>query len=76
METKQFICWIAVIGPGLFDPRFEGVILWLERKEALWDKFVIAAHVRRQSRNTAIANFDCGAEPGTGDQTQDDGQMA
>ena len=36
-------CFQAAIFPRCMIPRFDGVILSLEWKEALWDKFVIAA---------------------------------
>ncbi|MFT7106905.1 MAG: hypothetical protein ACJAVT_001427 [Yoonia sp.] len=68
-------------------PWFDGAIVSQEWKEALWDKFVTAAprtadrqwfaqqtlggDARRQSCNTAIANFDLAAEQGVGHQSQD-----
>ena len=59
-------------------PWFDGVIFSLEWKEALWDKFVIAAPrpCTPSEQHTVIASFDRGAEPRTGNQPQDGGQVA
>ena len=66
-------------GASCLIPWFDGAILSREWKEALWDKFVMAAprssqrgatgssplaRARRQSCNTAIASFARADEPG------------
>jgi hypothetical protein len=59
-------------------PRFDGVTCSLEWKEALWDRYVMAAprtlyrqhmpacvrgHARRPSSNTTVAGYERSAEP-------------
>ena len=61
-------------------PCFDGVILLLEWKEALWDKFVTSRErhddARRQSGTTAVAGFDRGVEPGDRYQSEDRRRVA
>ncbi len=55
-------------------PRLDGVILSLEWKEALWDRFVMAAP--RPRTLSEQRHSDRRAEPGTGDKSQDGGEVA
>ncbi len=55
-------------------PRFDGAILWLEWKEAVWDKFVMGTPRPRSPSEQQYSDRD--AEPGARDQSQDGGKVA
>lgn len=59
-------------------PRFDGLILSREWKDALWDKSSWKRHdyARRQNSNIAIAGFALRVEPGNRDQSKDRRQVA
>ena len=59
-------------------PRFDGVIRSLEWKEAVWDRYVMAAPRPRRgpSNHTAIAGFARDVGSGVGAQLQDSGEVA
>lgn len=59
-------------------PRFDGAILSLAWKEALWDRYATAAPRpgRPSELRYSVAGFDRGAELRAGHQRQDSGEVA
>uniref|UniRef100_UPI0009EDB8CE IS630 family transposase n=1 Tax=Gluconobacter thailandicus TaxID=257438 RepID=UPI0009EDB8CE len=74
---QEFFGFLKCLVPG-----FDGVIFSREWKEALWDRYVMAAswqrhdHARHASNTTAIAGFALGAERGVRDQPKNSCKVA